>query len=297
MRQGDRFANWKDGDRIEAFKMVTQRRKLLPDDHPPRAAPLAQLMALAFIPLELELLRLLLAGSAFGPSPALERLLVWCLSVVAPGYWLVRRPVDWGSLLLLRQPLSTRQVDQRRISALQQSPGLQIATVFGMVLLLVVFWWIDQSALLVIDLSPLGEGSRLTGLLLSGLVLSLLLWQWQQLCSSLWLLTPRMTTCLPLSPSTTIRCGAVEPVSAGLLTLPTLRWSSLNEGSGLGSGRSNQSKLPKRTTAPTWISRSLGTTGSPALSRKVMTKRPRPPEPNKATQRRRLSPRQGVRDS
>ena len=24
----DRFANWEDGDRIEAFKMVTQRRKL-----------------------------------------------------------------------------------------------------------------------------------------------------------------------------------------------------------------------------------------------------------------------------
>jgi len=24
----DRFANWEEGDRIEAFKMVTQRRKL-----------------------------------------------------------------------------------------------------------------------------------------------------------------------------------------------------------------------------------------------------------------------------
>jgi len=207
--------------------MITRREPLL----------WLQLMALALIPLELELLRLLLAGSAFGPSPALERLLVWCLSVVAPGYWLVRRPVDWGSLLLLRQPLSTRQVDQRRISALQQSPGLQIATVFGMVLLLVVFWWIDQSALLVIDLSPLGEGSRLTGLLLSGLVLSLLLWQWQQLCSSLWLLTLSDDDVLAVEPlnDDQMRSSRIS-FGFGLLTLPTLRWASPNEGSGLGSG-------------------------------------------------------------
>ncbi len=207
--------------------MITRREPLL----------WLQLMALAVIPLELELLRLLLAGSSFGPSPALERLLVWSLSVVAPGYWLVQRPVDWGSLLLVRQPLSTRQIDQRRISALQQSPVLRIATVFGMVLLLMVFWWIDRSALLVIDLSPLREGSRLTGLLLSGLLLSLLLWQWQQLCSSLWLLTRSDTNVL-----------AVEPLSDeqmrndrtsfgfGLLTLPTLTWSSPSKSSGLSSG-------------------------------------------------------------
>ena len=42
-----------------------------------------QLMALAVIPLELELMRLMLAGPAFGPAPALERLLIWGLAVVA----------------------------------------------------------------------------------------------------------------------------------------------------------------------------------------------------------------------
>ena len=207
--------------------MITRREPLL----------WLQLMALALIPLELELLRLLLAGSAFGPSPALERLLVWCLSVVAPGYWLVRRPADWGSLLLLRQPLSTRLVEQRRISALQQSQGLQIATVFGMVLLLVVFWWIDRSALLVIDLSPLGERSRLTGLLLSGLVLSLLLWQWQQVCSCIWLLSRSDETLLAVEPldDNQMRSSRTS-FGFGLLTLPTLQWQPSNEGSGLGSG-------------------------------------------------------------
>ena len=207
--------------------MITRREPLL----------WLQLMALAVIPLELELLRLVLAGSSFGPSPALERLLVWSLSVVAPGYWLVQRPVDWGSLLLLRQPLSTRQVDQRRISALQQSPALQIATVFGMVLLLMVVWWIDRSALLVIDLSPLKEGSRLTGLLLSGLVLSLLLWQWQQLCSSLWLLTRSDETVLAVEPLSDeqIRSDRTS-FGFGLLTLPTLTWPSPSESSRLGSG-------------------------------------------------------------
>lgn len=207
--------------------MITRREPLL----------WLQLMAFAVIPLELELLRLVLAGSSFGPSPALERLLVWSLSVVAPGYWLVQRPADWGSLLLIRQPLSTRQVDQRRISALQQSPGLRIATVSGVVLLLLVFWWIDRSALLVIDLSPLNEGSRLTGLLLSGVVLSLLLWQWQQLCSSLWLLTRTDDEVLAAEPLSgdqlrTDRCS----FGLGMLTLPTLTWPLPNETSGIVSG-------------------------------------------------------------
>ena len=61
--------------------MITRREPLL----------WLQLMALAVIPLELELLRLILSGSTFGPSPALERLLVWSLSVVAPGYWLAHQ--------------------------------------------------------------------------------------------------------------------------------------------------------------------------------------------------------------
>ena len=207
--------------------MITRREPLL----------WLQLMALAVIPLELELLRLILSGSTFGPSPALERLLVWSLSVVAPGYWLVQRPVDWGSLLLVRQPLSTRQVDQRRLSALQDSIALRSATVFGMVLLLMAFWWIDRSALLVIELSPLKDGSRLTGLLLSGLVLSLLLWQWQQLCSAVWLLTRSDDSVLATTPLSDDQMRSQRTsFGFGVLMLPTLTWPSPKESSGLGSG-------------------------------------------------------------
>ena len=55
--------------------MITRREPLL----------WLQLMAVAVIPLELELLRLLLAGPALGPAPALERLLIWGLAVIGPG--------------------------------------------------------------------------------------------------------------------------------------------------------------------------------------------------------------------
>ena len=74
--------------------MITRREPLL----------WLQLMAVAVIPLELELLRLLLAGPALGPAPALERLLIWGLAVIGPGLLLWRRPADWGSMLLVRLP-------------------------------------------------------------------------------------------------------------------------------------------------------------------------------------------------
>lgn len=159
--------------------MITRREPLL----------WLQLMAIAVIPLELELLRLLLAGPALGPAPALERLLIWGLAVIGPGLLLWRRPADWGSMLLVRLPLPGRSPDQRRISALPQTLGLKAALVMGMALLLLGFWSIDRSALLVTQMSPLANGSRLTALLLAGPLLTLMLWQWQQLCQAIWLLT------------------------------------------------------------------------------------------------------------
>ena len=159
--------------------MITRREPLL----------WLQLMAVAVIPLELELLRLLLAGPALGPAPALERLLIWGLAVIGPGLLLWRRPADWGSMLLVRLPLPGRSPDQRRISALPQTLGLKAALVMGMALLLLGFWSIDRSALLVTQMSPLANGSRLTALLLAGPLLTLMLWQWQQLCQAIWLLT------------------------------------------------------------------------------------------------------------
>ena len=159
--------------------MITRREPLL----------WLQLMAVAVIPLELELLRLLLAGPALGPAPALERLLIWGLAVIGPGLLLWRRPADWGSMLLVRLPLAGRSSDQRRISALPQTLAMKAALVLGMGLLLFSFWSIDRSALLVTQMSPLVDGSRLTALLLAGPLLTLMLWQWQQLSQAIWLLT------------------------------------------------------------------------------------------------------------
>ena len=117
--------------------MITRREPLL----------WLQLMAVAVIPLELELLWLL-AGPALGPAPALERLLIWGLAVIGPGLLLWRRPADWGSMLLVRLPLAGRSSDQRRISALPQILAMKAALVLGMALLLFGFWSIDRSACL-----------------------------------------------------------------------------------------------------------------------------------------------------
>ena len=81
----------------------------------PRNEPLLwlQLVAIGAIPLELQLLRLILAGSDLGPVPSVERFLCWGIAVVAPAVLLWKRPVDWGSLLLVRQPLRGRTTWQQ----------------------------------------------------------------------------------------------------------------------------------------------------------------------------------------
>ena len=85
----------------------------------PRSEPLLwlQCLALGAIPLELLLIRLVLAGADPGPVPGVERVLIWGVGVLAPAVALWRRPADWGSLLLVRQPLASRSSDQLRISA------------------------------------------------------------------------------------------------------------------------------------------------------------------------------------
>ena len=67
-----------------------------------------QCLALGVIPLELLLIRLLLAGADPGPVPSVERLLTWGVAVLAPAVALWRQPADWGSLLLVRVPTRTR---------------------------------------------------------------------------------------------------------------------------------------------------------------------------------------------
>lgn len=140
-----------------------------------------QCLAIGVIPLELLLIRLLLAGADPGPVPIVERLLIWGVGVVAPAIALWKRPADWGSLLLLRLPVASRSSDQLKLSASESQWGSRSALVGCTVLLLPLLWWLDESAGLIHEFSPLQDSSRLVSLLLTAPLLALLVWQIQQL--------------------------------------------------------------------------------------------------------------------
>ena len=95
-----------------------------------------QCLALGAIPLELLLIRLVLAGADPGPVPGVKRFLIWGVGVLAPAVALWRRPADWGSLLLVRQPLASRNSDQLRISASHSGLSSRVAVVITAVILL-----------------------------------------------------------------------------------------------------------------------------------------------------------------
>ena len=157
----------------------------------PRREPLLWLQCLAIgaIPLELLLIRVLLAGADPGPVPLLERLLIWAAAVLAPAVALWKRPADWGSLLVVRVPTAARSNDQQQLSSHQGgvvAKGVFLILVIG---LLPLIWWLDESAGLVQELSPLQDSSRLVALLLSAPVLALIVWQLQQLVQAVLLLS------------------------------------------------------------------------------------------------------------
>ena len=195
----------------------------------PRNEPLLwlQLVAIGAIPLELQLLRLILAGSDLGPVPSVERLLCWGIAVVAPAVLLWRRPVDWGSLLLVRQPLTGRTTWQRKISHCQDNLLLKVVGAAGAVLLLALFWWIDRSSLLIADLSPLRSGHRLQSLLIATPLLAVIFWQWHQLVQSIWLLTrPSMAIEGAIAMSDRQLEDSRFSLGLGLLRLESLDWGS-----------------------------------------------------------------------
>ena len=157
----------------------------------PRREPLLWLQGLALgaIPLELLLVRQFLAGADPGPLPGIERLLVWGIGVLAPAIALWQRPADWGSLLFARIPIGARNSEQNRLSAGQGGLISRLPLVAVTVLLIPVLWWLDDTAVLASEFSPLQDQSRLTTLLLSVPILAVMVWQVQQLGQSLsWLL-------------------------------------------------------------------------------------------------------------
>mgnify|MGYP005677571101 CR=1 FL=1 len=147
-----------------------------------------QCLAIGVIPLELLLIRLLLAGADPGPVPIVERLLIWGVGVVAPAIALWKRPADWGSLLLLRLPVASRRSDQLILSASEGQWGSRSALVGCTALLLPLLWWLDESAGLIHEFSPLQDSSRLVSLLLTAPLLALLVWQIQQMVQAVLLL-------------------------------------------------------------------------------------------------------------
>ena len=194
----------------------------------PRSEPLLwlQCLALGAIPLELLLIRLVLAGADPGPVPGVERFLIWGVGVLAPAVALWRRPADWGSLLFVRQPLASRNSDQLRISASQGGLSSRAAVVIAAVVLLPVLWWMDDSAVLASEFSPVSGQSRLVTLLLVSPLLALMVWQVQQLIQAAALLLGSPATVAPADSAFRADAVATQRTSLGLqlLNLPGLEW-------------------------------------------------------------------------
>jgi hypothetical protein len=196
----------------------------------PRSEPLLwlQLIAIGAIPLELLALVLLLAGADPGPLPALERLLVWGLGALAPSLLLWRRPADCCSLLLVQVPQAARSAAQRSLAAAQGALPARLLMVAGAAALLPLLWTLDSHAALAGPFSPLDNGNRLASLLLAALLLALLLWQWQQLVQSLWLLSRPPGAMAAHAPLPAERLAS-ERLSLGI---PLLLLAPLSAGSG-----------------------------------------------------------------
>ncbi|BEV36667.1 hypothetical protein CREGCYN_14790 [Synechococcus sp. M16CYN] len=148
-----------------------------------------QCLAIGTIPLELLLIWLILAGADPGSVPLIERLLVWGVGVLAPSIVLWERPADWGSLLLVRIPYVNRDKNQQALSTQQGGIISRIPLCLAVIGLLPLLWWLDDSAVLASEFSPVFGQSRLVTLLLSVPLLALIVWHLQQLTQALgWLI-------------------------------------------------------------------------------------------------------------
>jgi len=173
----------------------------------PRTEPLLwiQLLGLAVFPLEALLLLVVLAGSDPGPAPLVEEVLCWALGALAPALLLWRLPADVWSLLVAQTPVQGRRDLQRRLSRLQDGLPLKLlGPALGALALLPLLIRLDQRAALAAPLWTSGTLPRLVALLLGALLLSLMLWQWQEVVQALWLLSrppSLLETVAPLSPA------------------------------------------------------------------------------------------------
>ena len=97
-----------------------------------------------------------------------------------------------GSLLLVRVPLKERDPERQARSASQGGLLSRTSVVVAALGFLPLLWWLDDSAVLASEFSPILGQSRLVTLLLSIPVLAVMVWQVQQLSQALgWLLPIR----------------------------------------------------------------------------------------------------------
>ena len=162
-----------------AFKMPTDLTASVTS----RSEPLLwlQLIGLGAIPLELLLVLLLLAGSDPGPLPGLERVLTWALGAVAPSVLLWRMPPDPFSLLLICTPVRLRSPDQLGFSQQHMGLPLKLLLASGTAFLLPLLWWLDTTSVLATSYALLPTPNRVAALVAVAPLLTLMVWQWQQL--------------------------------------------------------------------------------------------------------------------
>jgi len=195
----------------------------------PRTEPLLwiQLLGPVVWPLEALLILLVLAGSDPGPAPIVEQVLCWSLGALAPALLLWRTPADVWSLLLAQIPAAGRRDLQRRLSRLQDTLPLKLLGIApGALALLPLLLRLDQRAALAAPLWHSGHLPRLVALLLAALLLSLMLWQWQQLVQALWLLGRTEATLQSATPLSSAELGQTRLcLGLPLLLPPPLSWA------------------------------------------------------------------------
>ena len=156
-----------------------------------RSEPLLwlQLLGLGAIPLELLLVLLLLAGSDPGPFPGVERLLTWGLGAVAPSVLLWRMPPDPLSLVVVCTAVQRRTPTQLGLTKEPMGLPLKVLLASGTALLLPLLWWLDTTSVLASSYALLATTNRLVALVAVAPLLTLMVWQWQQLLQATVLLS------------------------------------------------------------------------------------------------------------
>ena len=193
-----------------------------------RSEPLLwlQLIGLGAIPLELLLVLLLLAGSDPGPFPGLERVLTWALGAVGPSVLLWRMPPDPFSLLLICTPVRLRSPDQLGFSQQPMGLPLKLLLASGTAFLLPLLWWLDTTSVLATSYALLPTTNRVAALVAIAPLLTLMVWQWQQLVQATVLLSRNHQRPLPPPGAGGLSATTHQPLCLGL---PWLRLPSLTQ--------------------------------------------------------------------